>query len=97
VWVRRQVGSLERTRPENIQYDAPHRRRQKKIVSDALPKNDDDGQGIHRCHCWGAVGWGFKSKLVWYETSSKNGKMNKSIYLSEVLEKEVSTWEAPNS
>jgi hypothetical protein len=98
MWVRRQIGTLERTRPENIQYDPPQIRRRKKIISDALPENDDDaGQDIYRCHCWGAVGWQFKSKLVWYKTESKNGKMNKTIYVEKVLEGEVSTWANPDS
>jgi hypothetical protein len=93
VWVHRQQGTLERGRPENIFYDAPQQRRRKKIVDDAHPENDDDaGFEIYRCHCWGAVGYGFKSKLIWYDTKSKNGKMNKTIYLQEVLEAEISTW-----
>jgi hypothetical protein len=92
VWVHRQIGTHERHQPENVFYDAPQQRRRKKIVSDALPENDDDaGFDIHRCHCWGAVGYRFKSRLVWYETASKNGKMNKKIYL-DVLNNEVGSW-----
>jgi hypothetical protein len=93
VWVRRRVGATEREKPENIQYDAPQIRSRKKIVRNDLLENDDDaGKDLLRCHCWGAISWNFKSKLVWYETESKNGKMNKSIYVEKVLKDEVLTW-----
>jgi hypothetical protein len=74
------------------QPGATQRRRRKKIVNDAYPENDDDaGFEIYRCYCWSAVGYGFKPKLIWYNIKSKNGKMNKTIYLQEVLEAEIST------
>jgi len=89
-YIRRQPGT--RYEPQNLYYDGFQERLRDRPVDDQHPENDDQVSGIPRLHCWGAVGWNFKSRLVWYETESKNGKMNKTLYLEKVLRDEVATW-----
>lgn len=44
-------------------------------------------------HCWAAVGYNFKSKLVQYKIpSNRNGKMTLECYRKEILEKHVKQW-----
>ena len=38
------------------------------------------------------MGFGFKSKLIFYDAGNSNGKMNQKTYLAQVLEAEVATW-----
>jgi len=46
-----------------------------------------------RLHAWAAVGYGFKSPLVFYEVpSNSNGKITQQIYRDEILEKHVKSW-----
>jgi hypothetical protein len=44
-----------------------------------------------RWHVWAAIGYNFKSKLVFYETDSSNGKMTGRVYIDKVLQ-EVKSW-----
>jgi hypothetical protein len=44
-----------------------------------------------RWHVWAAVGYDFKSKLIFYETSSSNGKMTGRVYIDLILT-EVKKW-----
>lgn len=46
-----------------------------------------------RQHCWAAVGYDFKSELVWYEIpTNTNGKMTQLAYRDVILEPVVKPW-----
>lgn len=46
-----------------------------------------------RYHCWAAVGWNFKSELVFYEVpGNTNGKMSQRVYIDSILEPVVKPW-----
>lgn len=49
-------------------------------AEEAKPKNQN------RVHVWGAVGYGFKSDLIFYITPNKNGKLSHRVYLEQILE-----------
>ncbi|KAL0933239.1 HMG box protein [Colletotrichum truncatum] len=41
-------------------------------------------------YCWAAIGYGFKSSLVWYEVpTNQNGKMNQKVAIEAILEPHV--------
>ena len=59
-------------------------------VQEAPQPADKD---MKRLHTWGAIGYDFKSNLMWYEVpTNKNGKMTLQVYRDEILEKEVKHW-----
>ena len=45
-------------------------------------------------HAWAAVGWNFKTPLIWYTitTNNNNGKMNQKEYIDNILEPVVLSW-----
>lgn len=45
-----------------------------------------------RLHAWAAVGWEFKTLLIWYTTSNTNGKMSQEVYIKQILEPIVKPW-----
>ena len=48
---------------------------------------------LKRLHAWAAVGYNFKSELVFYDVpGNSNGKMSLQIYKDEILEKVVKSW-----
>ncbi|KAK5991759.1 hypothetical protein PT974_07793 [Cladobotryum mycophilum] len=54
---------------------------------------------VKRVHAWCAIGYGFKSELVFYEDSTSancNGQMTMATYCDRVLEKAVKPWLAGN-
>jgi hypothetical protein len=72
------------------------RKRGERYHSNCIQKNMDNRKIKHkndkRYHCWGAIGYNFKSDLVFYETSNKWGKMTYEVYFEKVLKKEVQRW-----
>jgi hypothetical protein len=46
----------------------------------------------YRCHCWAAIGYNFKSQLVWYTTKSKNGAITQRDYIDQILDPVVKPW-----
>jgi hypothetical protein len=57
----------------------------------AEPKQKDTDQ--KRIHAWGAIGYGFKSPLVFYDIpSNSNGKMTQKAYIQQILEPIVKPW-----
>ena len=55
------------------------------------PEEKDKKQ--KRYHCWAAVGWNFKSELIFYEVpSNSNGKMSQKVYIDFIQESVVKTW-----
>lgn len=45
-----------------------------------------------RLHGWGAIGYEFKSPMVWYDTNNSNGKMTQEVYKRDILEPYVKRW-----
>lgn len=46
-----------------------------------------------RYHCWAAVGWNFKSELVFYGVpGNTTGKMSQCVYIDSILEPVVKPW-----
>lgn len=44
-------------------------------------------------HCWAAVGYNFKSELIFYEVpGNSNRKMNQRVYINSILEPIVKPW-----
>ena len=39
---------------------------------------------MYRIHAWGIIGWNYK-KLILYKSENKNGKMNQTIYTTQIL------------
>lgn len=48
---------------------------------------------VKRLHAWGAVGFGFKSDLIFYDNGTSNGKMDQKTYKS-ILERGTVGWPA---
>ena len=58
------------------------------------PKESDK----KRFHIWAAIGWNFKSDLVFYDVpGNSNGKMSQSVYRDHILEPIVKPWLAKSS
>ncbi|KAI8634171.1 hypothetical protein F5Y19DRAFT_202206 [Xylariaceae sp. FL1651] len=41
---------------------------------------------------WAAIGYGFKSPLVWYDVNNSNGAITQQAYRDQILEPVVKTW-----
>lgn len=56
-------------------------------------KDDAIEEGDKRVHAWAAVGFNFKTPLLFYDIpSNTNGKMTQQAYISQILEPVVSKW-----
>jgi len=56
-------------------------------------ENEPQEKERKKLHAWAAVGYDFKSPLVWYDIpTNTNGKMTKKVYEEEILEKHVKQW-----
>jgi hypothetical protein len=54
------------------------------------PQEDSDKK---RIHAWGAIGYNFKSPLVFYDIlSNSNGKMTQKAYIQQILDPVVRPW-----
>ena len=52
-----------------------------------VEKSEPADKDIKRLDCWAAVGYEFKSDLVWYDVpSNSNRKMTMKIYRDQILE-----------
>lgn len=56
------------------------------------PEKAKDVEDEVRIHAWAAVGWNFKTPLIWYTTNNKNGKMSQKVYIDQILEPHVGQW-----
>ena len=52
------------------------------------PEEKDKQRG----HAWAAVGYNFKSDLIWYNLGNRNGKMNANFYCNSILNLHVKPW-----
>ncbi|KAK4119375.1 hypothetical protein N657DRAFT_626809 [Parathielavia appendiculata] len=65
------------------------RRAWERHCPDCMPAEKDQ----KRLHCWAAVGYDFKSQLVWYDIpGNSNGKMTMQVYRDHILEPVVGGW-----
>jgi hypothetical protein len=45
-----------------------------------------------RCHAWAAIGYNFKSDLIWYDAGNSNGAITQKVYRDQILEPVVKPW-----
>ncbi|KAK3950962.1 hypothetical protein QBC32DRAFT_371544 [Pseudoneurospora amorphoporcata] len=58
-----------------------------------IEKEEPAEKDKKRLHCWAAVGYNFKSDLIWYNVpGNNNGKMSLQIYRDKILEPVVGHW-----
>jgi len=58
-----------------------------------VEKREPPAKDIKRVHAWAAVGYEFKSPLVWYEVpGNTNGKMSLRVYRDQILKPVVGQW-----
>jgi hypothetical protein len=56
-------------------------------------KREPEAKDLQRCHAWAAVGYDFKSPLIWYDVPGKpNGTMSLQVYRDSILEPVVGSW-----
>lgn len=51
-----------------------------------------DNQAIGKVHVWAAIGWNFKSPLIYYEVKDPQGAITHKAYIEQILEVEVVKW-----
>lgn len=51
-----------------------------------------DTQAIGKVHAWAAVGWNFKTPLIYYEVQDKDGAITHKAYIEQILDIEVIKW-----
>lgn len=64
-----------------------------RYCSDCIQEqNEPKDRDKDRIHCWGAIGYNFKSELIFYDTANRNGKLSHDNYVDQILEVEVKRW-----
>ena len=64
-----------------------------RYCSDCIQEtNEPKDEDRKRIHCWAAIGYNFKSEIVFYTTRSSNGKMTQQDYITQILEVAVKPW-----
>ena len=59
----------------------------------AIERRDSSDKEQKKIHAWGAIGFNFKSDLVFYEVNSNsNGKMSQDVYINQILTPHVLPW-----
>jgi hypothetical protein len=58
------------------------------VQQENVPREEDQ----KKVHCWGAIGYDYKSELVRYSTNNSNGKMTLQVYRDDILERHVKHW-----
>ncbi len=51
-----------------------------------------DNQAIGKVHVWAAIGWDFKSPMIYYEVKNPQGSITHKAYIEQILEVEVIKW-----
>ncbi|KAI5787122.1 hypothetical protein EDC01DRAFT_729216 [Geopyxis carbonaria] len=51
-----------------------------------------DDKYAKKVHAWAAVGYNFKSKMIFYDSGNANGKMTHKCYVEQILEPVVKPW-----
>jgi hypothetical protein len=52
-----------------------------------------EDRAANREHGWGAVGYGFKSELLLYDTKAQDGKMSQDVYIQQILTPIIKKWQ----
>lgn len=73
------------------------RKPKERYCPECIQENDPKGQPSEkdqkRFHVWAAIGWNFKSDLVFYDVpGNSNGKISLQVYHDEILEPVVGSW-----
>ncbi|TKX20112.1 hypothetical protein C1H76_7795 [Elsinoe australis] len=55
-------------------------------------QNEPKEKDKERIHCWGSIGYNFKSELIFYTSKSPNGKLSHDVYADQILNIEVKRW-----
>ncbi|KAH6881058.1 hypothetical protein B0T10DRAFT_540156 [Thelonectria olida] len=56
-------------------------------------RREPDEKDLKRLNAWAAIGYNFKSDLIWYEVpTNRNGKMTQAVYREKNLEAVVKRW-----
>ena len=56
-------------------------------------QDNPDKKDQKQFHCWAAMGYDFKSDIVFYNVpSNTNGKMSQQVYIDAILEPVVQSW-----
>ena len=65
-----------------------------KYCSDCvIERRDPSEKDQKKLHAWGAIGYGFKSDLIFYNVDSNtNGKMTQDVYINQILIPVVLPW-----
>ena len=65
------------------------RKRGERYHQDCIQRNSTPKSAVYanskRFHYWLAIGYNFKSNLVFYNSTAHNGKMDQPTYLSQIL------------
>ena len=78
----------ERNCPDCIQEtEQPKNKKRKRD-----PENEPELDLGYKLHAWAAIGYNFKSELVFYDAGNSNGKMNLVTYRDLILEPIVKPW-----
>jgi len=72
----RRRGAAMRGRFDNIQHQ----------------RKPTDHQAIGKEHGWAAVGWNFKTPIIWYEVKDPHGAITHKAYIEQILDVEVIKW-----
>ena len=88
IYVLRRPG--ERSCPDCIQEQEKKKKRKKgKGKKEEEGEEEDTG---YKLHAWAAIGWNFKSELIFYDAGNLNGKMTQVCYIEQILERVVLPW-----
>jgi hypothetical protein len=85
VYILRRLG--ERDCPDCIQEVEKKTRKRKRKEEPEEPEDVD-----YKLYAWAAVGYDFKSELVFYDAGNSNGKMIHKVYIEQILEPIVKPW-----
>jgi len=49
-------------------------------------------QSLPKVHGGAAIGWNFKSRMIFYKVNNRNGAITNKAYIDQILEVEVRRW-----
>ena len=73
-------------------FRKPGTRYHPRCIQHVEKKPDEAEKNAKRKHGWAAVGYQFKSPIVFYDSGNKNGKMSLKTYYDQILEPVVKPW-----
>lgn len=68
------------------------RRSGERYTPDCIPRPAEADDRRVSLSAWAAIGWDFKSRLVWYFVPNSNGAITLQAYRDQILEPEVKRW-----